>query len=142
MRRGTLVCSAVLVALFGLTLQAADKPPDDFVKAMKEAAAFVQEMSKPDAEFNFARTKQYVPIVRDAFAVAERYWLDRNQEGHYFKDIALAEEMIKLASDMGVAANLESPEGIKSSVQELSSRCKVCHDLRREQGPDGFLIKN
>lgn len=142
MRRGTLVCSAVLVALFGLTLQAADKPPDDFVKAMKEAAAFVQEMSKPDAEFNFARTKQYVPIVRDAFAVVERYWLDRNQEGHYFKDIALAEEMIKLASDMGVAANLESPEGIKSSVQELSSRCKVCHDLRREKGPDGFLIKN
>jgi hypothetical protein len=99
-------------------------------------------MTRPEAEFDFAKAKQYVPVMRDAFAVVERYWLDRNQGGQYFKDIALAEEMIKLASDMGVAANLQSAEGVKASVRDLTSRCKVCHDVRREKGPDGFLIKN
>ncbi len=142
MRRASLLSAAALVAMLGLTLHAADAPPDDFVKAMKDAAAFAQEMTKPEAEFDFTTAKRYVPIVRDAFAVVERYWLDRNQSGAYFKDIALAEEMIKLASDMGVAANLQSAEGVKASVRDLTSRCAVCHDLRREKGPDGFLIRN
>lgn len=142
MRRGSLLSGALLVAALGLTLHAADAPPEDFVKAMKDASAFAQEMTKPEAEFDFAKAKQYVPIVRDAFAVVERYWLARNQGGAYFKDIALAEEMIKLASDMGVAANLQSAEGVKASVRDLTSRCAVCHDLRREKGPDGFLIRN
>jgi cytochrome c556 len=142
MRRASLLSAVALVAMLGLTLHAADTPPDDFVKAMKDAAAFAQEMTKPDAEFDFPKAKQYVPIVRDAFAVVERYWLDRNQTRAYFKDIALAEEMIKLASDMGVAANLQSAEGVKASVRDLTSRCTVCHDARREKGADGFLIRN
>ena len=141
MTRPLLTASALLI-LLGLPVRAADAPPKDFVAAMHEAAAFMQDMGKPGAEVDFDKTKRYVPIVRDAFAVVERYWLDRNQDGKYFKDIALAEEMIKLASDMGVAANLQSAEGVRASVQDLTSKCKVCHDLRREQGPNGFLIKN
>jgi hypothetical protein len=142
MQRIFLGVIGVLLATGGLILQAADSPPEDFTKAMKDAAAFAQEMSKPEAEFDFTRAKHYVPIIRDAFAVVARYWLDRNLNGLYFKDIALAEEMIKIASDMGVAADLRSVEGVKVSVQDLTSRCKVCHDQRREKGPDGFLIKN
>lgn len=142
MQRASLVTVGVLVAACGLTLRAADTPPEDFVKAMKAVAAFAQEMGKPQAELDFAKAKQYVPTVRDAFAVVERYWLDRNQAGKYFKDIELAEEMIKLASDMGVAANLQNAEGVRWAVQTLGERCQVCHDLRREKGPDGFLIKN
>lgn len=142
MPRASLLSGVVLAATLGVTLHAADAPPEDFVKAMKDAAAFAQEMTKPEAEFDFPKAKQHVPIVRDAFAVVMRYWLDRNQSGAYFKDIALAEEMIKLASDMGVAANLQSAEGVKASVRDLTSRCAVCHDVRREKGPDGFLIRN
>lgn len=142
MRFATLWSALALVSTLGITVRAADPPPEDFVKAMKDAAAFTRDMTRPEAEFDFAKAKEYVPIVRDAFAVIERYWLARNQEGNYFKDIALAEEMIKLASDMGVAANLQSAEGVKASVRDLTSRCQVCHDLRREQGPNGFLIKN
>ena len=142
MQRASSLMLWVLVATGGLTLRAADKPPADFVAAMKDAAAFVQEMSTPQAELDFARARQYVPVVRDAFAVVERYWLDRNQDGKYFNDIALSEEMIKLASDMGVAANLQSAEGVRWAVHTLAERCTVCHELRREKGPDGFLIKN
>lgn len=142
MQRASSLMLWVLVATGGLTLRAADKPPADFVAAMKGAAAFVQDMSTPQAELDFARARQYVPVVRDAFAVVERYWLDRNQDGNYFKDIALSEEMIKLASDMGVAANLQSAEGVRWAVRTLAERCTVCHEFRREKGPDGFLIKN
>lgn len=141
MTRPLLTASALLV-LLALPVRAADAPPPEFVAAMKEAAGFMQEMGKPGAESDFDKTKRYVPIVRDAFAVVERYWLDRNQEGNYFADIARAEEMIKLASDMGVAANLQNAEGVRWAVQTLGERCKTCHDARREKGPDGFLIKN
>lgn len=142
MLRTSLVTVGALVAVCGFTLSASDAPPEDFVKAMKDVAAFVQEMGKPQAEMDFAKARQYVPTVRDAFAVVERYWLDRNQAGKYFKDIELAEEMIKLASDMGVAANLQNAEGVRWAVQTLGERCQVCHAVRREKGPDGFLIKN
>ena len=142
MLRTSLVTVGALVAVCGFTLSAADAPPEDFAKAMKDVAAFVQEMGKPQAEMDFAKARQYVPTVRDAFAVVERYWLDRNQAGKYFKDIELAEEMIKLASDMGVAANLQNAEGVRWAVQTLGERCQVCHAVRREKGPDGFLIKN
>ncbi len=135
--------ATILLLPAALTLRAADPPPEDFRKAMRDAAAFMQEMGQPGAEADFARAKQYVPIVRDAFAVVERYWLDRNQGGAYFKDIALAEEMIKLASDMGVAANLQSAEGVRWAVRTLGERCATCHEVRREPGPDGgFLIRN
>ena len=142
MLRTSLVMVGALVAVCGFTLSASDAPPEDFAKAMKDVAAFVQEMGKPQAEMDFAKARQYVPTVRDAFAVVERYWLDRNQAGKYFKDIELAEEMIKLASDMGVAANLQNAEGVRWAVQTLGERCQVCHAVRREKGPDGFLIKN
>ncbi len=142
MQRAFPLMVLTLVAAGGLTLYAADAPPANFVAAMKDASTFVQEMSKPQAELDFAKAKQYVPTVRDAFAVVERYWLDRNQDGKYFKDIELAEEMIKLASDMGVAANLQNAEGVRWAVQALTERCTVCHGLRREKGPDGFLIRN
>ena len=94
MRFATLWSALALVSTLGITVRAADPPPEDFVKAMKDAAAFTRDMTRPEAEFDFAKAKEYVPIVRDAFAVIERYWLARNQEGKYFKDIALAEEMI------------------------------------------------
>ena len=140
--RSVLLVTLALLAPLVLEVRAADAPPAEFVQAMKEAAAFLSDMRAPGSETDFEKTKKYVPIVRDAFAVVERYWLDRNQEGQYFKDIALAEEMIKLASDMGVAANLQSAEGVRWAVQTLGERCATCHDARRERGPNGFLIRN
>ena len=142
MQRAFPLTVLALVAADGLTLRAADTPPADVVKAMKDATAFVQEMSTPQAELDFAKARLYVPVVRDAFAVVERYWLDRNQDGKSFKDIELAEEVIKLGSDMGVAANLQNAEDVRWAVQTLTQRCTVCHELRREKGPDGFLIRN
>lgn len=140
--RRTLLAAAWGVIGIGLTLQAADKPPEDFVRAMKDVAAFTQAMGAPEAAADFEKAKTYVPVVRDAFAVVERYWLDRNGDGKYFADIALAEEMIKLASDMGVAANLQNAEGVRWAVQALGERCTACHTARREKGPDGYLIRN
>ncbi len=73
MQRAFPLMVLTLVAAGGLTLCAADPPPADFVAVMKEAPAFVQEMSKPQAELDCAKAKQYVPTVRDAFAIVEHY---------------------------------------------------------------------
>jgi hypothetical protein len=133
---------AVLLAGAGLVVLAAEKPPDDYVTTMRTLAKFAQEMSKPEAAEDFALTKSYVPVVRDAFGVVERYWTDRNTDRQYFPEIDTSQDGIKLASDMGVAANLQSPEGIAAAVKDILRLCQPCHDKHREKGADGaFLIK-
>ena len=131
-----------VMAIRGLVVLAADKPPEDYQKAMKDLANFAQNMSKPEAAEDFEATKPYVPLVRDAFGVVERYWTDRNGAGEYFPEITTAQEGTKAASDMGVAAALKSSEGIAASVKDILSKCQPCHDKHREKAPDGtFLIK-
>ena len=134
----------LLIGVAGLVgiIAAADKPSEEHVTAMKNLASFVEAMSKPDAELDFDATKPWVPVVRDAFGVVEKYWTDRNTEGKYFAEITIAQEGTKAASDMGVAAALKSPEGIAASVKDIAGRCQGCHDAHREKAPDGsFLIK-
>lgn len=139
----TLAGAVVAIVVGGFwVLSAAEKPPDDYKKAMTTLATFVQDMSKPDASEDFPLAKKYVPIVRDAFADVEKYWTDRNADRQFFPEINTAREGIKLASDMGVAANLSSAEGVAAAVKDISGRCQPCHDAHREKAPDGtFLIK-
>ena len=141
MRRTVISAGWIALVWTAIVLRAAEKAPEDYTAAMKQISAFVQAMTQPDAAQDFAKTKEFVPIVRDAFAVVERYWLDRNQDRKYNAEIATAEEAIKFASDMGVAANLQSVEGIAASVKDIGATCQPCHDRRREKGPEGFLIK-
>lgn len=123
-------------------LRGAEKPPVEHVKAMKELSAFLQAMTKPGAEQNLDEAKRWVLIVRDAFAVAGNFWNDRNQAGEYNAEIAATQEGIKEASDMGVSANLDSPEGVAASVKAIATHCQGCHAMHREKADDGsFLIK-
>lgn len=138
--------TALIVAACSLAwtagVLAADKPPEDYAAAMKTLAGFLQTMAKEGMSSDFEATKPYVPIVRDAFSVVERYWTARNTDRQYFPEIQVAQDGIKIASDMGVAANLQSAEGVAASVKQISALCQPCHDTHREKGPDGsFLIK-
>lgn len=138
--RGMVV--AGLACAFGLAVSAAEAPPDDFVKAMKDLALFARDMREPGAEQDLAKARRYVPIVRDAFGVVGQYWTDRNGAGEFYAEILTTQEAIKAASDMGVAATLASPEGVAASVKDILGRCQPCHVVRREQAPGGgYLIK-
>jgi hypothetical protein len=138
--RGAVV--AGLVCAFGLVANAAEAPPDDFVKAMKDLALFARDMREPGAEQDLAKASRYVSIIRDAFGVVGEYWTDRNGAGEFNAEIATTQEAIKAASDMGVAATLASPEGVAASVKDILERCQPCHAAHREKAPGGgFLIK-
>ena len=142
MRRLLLFAGFAMATAAGLIAQSAEKPPEDFVKAMKDLRAFTQAMTMKDAEFDFEATRPWVVTVRDAFGTVEKYWTDRNQEGKYFVEINTARDGTKAASDMGVAIALMSPEGIAASVKDIAGRCQACHEKRREKAADGgFLIK-
>ena len=57
-------------------------------------------------------------------------------------EIATTQEVIKAASDMGVAATLASPECVAELVKDILGRCQSCHAAHREKDPGGcFLIK-
>lgn len=138
----SLAVMAAVVCLSGALLRGAETPPPEHVSAMKNLAAFLQTMTKPGAELDMDEAKRWVPVVRDALAVAGNYWNDRNLAGEYHAEVTNAQEGIKEASDMGVSANLGSAEGIAASVKAIATRCQPCHDKRREKAPDGtFLIK-
>src|SRR5579862_1511184 len=132
----------LIVALLGVAVQAAEKPPEDYKNAMRDLRRFAEEMGKPEAETNFELATKYVPIVRDAFGVVAKYWMDRHDGGKYALEITTAQDGTKVASDMGVAATLRSPEGVAAAVKDILGRCQSCHEARREQAPDGsYLIR-
>ena len=62
--RSVVFVVAGVVCVFGPGVRAAEKPPEDYVKAMKDLATFLQTMTKPDAEKDFATATPFVPIVR------------------------------------------------------------------------------
>ena len=143
MRNRKIVALAAAIAwTWTWPVRAADAPPADHVQAMKDLAAFVQALTKPDAEQDLQEARRWVPIVRDAFAIAGNYWNAKNETGLYHPEVTTTQEAIKAASDMGVAATLGSAEGVAASVKDIAGRCQPCHDTHREKAPDGtFLIK-
>src|SRR5260370_34160132 len=62
------------VGLFGFAAFAAEKPTDEYQKAMKDLGGVAQAMSKPEASEDFAAVTKNVESTKAAFAVVEKYW--------------------------------------------------------------------
>ena len=73
-RLGLAVCG--LVGVFGLAVSTAEKPPDDYVKAMKDVAAGVQASNKAIQDQDFDAVSKNAAAMIDALAIVEKV-LDR-----------------------------------------------------------------
>lgn len=137
MRRLSLAITFLFVASFGLAVRAAEKPPADFQKAMKDLAASMGALSKPGATEDFDLGKAQGQASKDAFAVVVKYW---NAKGAA-DAIKLADTGAKAAADLFVSANLSSSEGIQAAMKDMGATCQACHQTHREKAADGFEIK-
>lgn len=132
------LCVVLLVAsLLGLVVRAAEKPPENYQRAMQTLGVFAGAIDKAIAAEDYAAVTKLAVPAREAFVVTESYWTGKSSDA---KQIAQAAG--KAMADLVTAAGLTSREGVEYSAAEVKSSCAACHMAHRESQPDGsFLIK-
>jgi cytochrome c556 len=121
------------IAVFGLTVFAGEKPPDAYVKNMKETNAAAQELRKN------LEAKDYDGIAKNAaslttlFETTQSFWESRKMDDA----VGLAKSGAKSAAELETAAKAKNDGDVQAAAKTLQGTCKTCHDAHRERLPDG-----
>lgn len=124
------LCAAVVAAL---TVAASEKPPESYVKNMKETNVAAQALRK------LVETKDYDGIAKEAatiktlFESTLKFWEARKTEDA----VGFAKNAAKVAGDLEAAAKAKNDEAIAAGARAVNASCKGCHDAHRERLPDG-----
>lgn len=137
MRRVQLVASVACFLAIGLIVHAAEAPPPEYVKAMKDIGGLVQALSKPGATEDMDLAKKSAITLKELFTYVEKYWNGKDTEAAKLANVAF-----KAAADIQVSTQFSSAEGVAAGLKDLTATCATCHTAHREQQPDkSFLIK-
>ncbi len=137
MRKLWVLVTCGLISLLAGVAIAAEKPSDEYAKAMKDIRAAMQNVDKAIQGSDFETVSKNAAVVKDAFLLVEKYWNGKAEDA-----LKLAQTAGKAASDLGVAAGLASGDGVAFSAKELNDTCAACHNAHRDRQPDGsFQIK-
>jgi hypothetical protein len=129
--------TVLVVGVFGLVAVAAEKPPDNYKKAMQDLNAFATGIDKAVMDENYDNVASLGRSAREAFGVVEKYWTGKSTDA-----AELAQKGGKAAADLVVMAGIKSQEGAVFSAKEARDGCMTCHAAHREQMADGtFQIK-
>jgi hypothetical protein len=132
------VVVALVLGVFGLAVSGAEKPPENYQKAMKDLGAFAQGIGKAISDQDYDAVSKYAASAEAAFVVAGAFWTTKGDA-----DAAkTAQTGEKAAGDLAVVAGLKSAEGAAYSAKGVTDVCAGCHAAHRETMPDGsFQIK-
>ena len=131
------IVTSGFIGLFGLAVMAAENPPADYSKAMKDISAAVARIDKATAAGDFDTIGQSAGVIVDTLPVVEKYWTGKADDAVMF-----AQTAAKVAGDLRAVAGLQSRDGVAFSAKELAAVCTQCHMAHREALPDGtFQIK-
>ena len=142
-RHWLLAC--LVPALVSLPAGASEKPPEEYVKAMRSIDAAAKGLEKAIHDADSAAMDKYVIVARSALGVVEKYWAEKEVE----EAIELALAASKAISEISVAQylltlgpNPLAKEGAEMALRDLSATCGACHQAHREALPDGtYRIK-
>jgi hypothetical protein len=134
-------CAAALLAVcilgFAFTLLAAEAPPEEYAKAMKDIGTATQNLQKALAAEDFDGVTKNAVVMIDAFPKVEKYWMGKDPNA-----VKWAQTGGRAVTEIRVAAGLRSVEGIEYSAKQLTDSCQQCHATHREAQADGsFQIK-
>jgi cytochrome c556 len=127
---------ATTLAIAGLgvvTLLAAEKPPETYVKLMKDTNAAAQALR------GHVQAKDYDAIASDAaslrklFADAETFWTARKADDA----VGFAKTGAKAAADLEAAAKTKNDDAVATAARAVNGTCMGCHTAHRERLPDG-----
>jgi hypothetical protein len=125
------IASAGLIA--GVTLRAGEKPPESYVKLMKDTNTAAQALR------GHVEAKDYGAIAADAmtlkklFADTEAFWAARKTEDA----IGISKTGANAAADLETAAKAQNDEGVTTAAKAVTGTCTGCHTAHRERLPDG-----
>ena len=129
MKLRKLLVIPVLASALGVAVFAAEKPPENFKKAMKDLNAFQEGTPKALAADDYDAVAKFADSAKDAFVIIQEFWTKK-------ADTAAAqtsEEGLKAAGDLSVTASLKSKEGSEYSVKIINDTCAGCHTAHREK---------
>src|SRR5438477_3872659 len=121
------------LSLFALTVFAGEKPPESYVKNMKETNAAAQELRKNLDAKNYDSIAKNAAALKTLFANTQSFWEERKMEDA----VGFAKSGAKAAADLETAAKAHNDETVASTGKALLDTCKTCHDVHRERLPDG-----
>ena len=125
-----IVCAA---AAWGLSVLASEKPPESYVKNMKETNAAAQELRKNLDANDYEGVAKNAAALKTLFATTQSFWEERKMEDA----VGFAKSGAKAAADLEAAAKGRNDEDVASISKALLGTCKTCHDVHRERLPDG-----
>ena len=117
----------------GLTIFAGEKPPESYVKNMKDTNAAAQELRKNLDAKNYEAIAKNAATLKTLFANTLSFWEDRKMEDA----VGVAKSGAKAAADLETAAKDKNDDTVASAGKILLGTCKTCHDVHRERLPDG-----
>jgi len=128
------ISSTVAVAAMGVVaMLAAEKPPESYVKLMKDTNTAAQGLR------GHVQAKDYDGIAADAgalkklFAESEAFWTSRKADDA----IGFAKSGAKAAADLETAARAKNDDNIATAARAVNGTCMGCHTAHRERLPDG-----
>ena len=115
------------------TMLAAERPPESYVKLMKDTNTAAQGLR------GHVQAKDYDGIAADAvalkklFADTEAFWTLRKADDA----IGFAKAGAKAAADLETAARAKNDDNIATAARAVNGTCMGCHTAHRERLPDG-----
>lgn len=121
------------VAVVGVTVAAGEKPPESYVKNMKDTNAASAELRKSLEAKNYDAIVTHASTLKMLFDNTEAFWTNRKTDDA----IGFAKAGSKAAADLAAAAKAKNDDGVTAQSKALLASCKSCHDAHRERLPDG-----
>ena len=138
MRHRFVPAMLVLLGMLGAAASTAEKPSENYQKAMKDLDAFAQGIGKAVSDQDYDAVTKYAASAEAAFVVAGAFWTAKGDDAA----VKMAQTGEKAAGDLAVVAGLKSAEGVAYSAKGVTDVCMGCHTAHRESMPDGsFQIK-
>lgn len=128
-----MVAAIVLLTVSGFIAIASEKPPDSYVKNMKETNQAAAELRKSVDAKDYAAIAKQAATIKTLFDNTLSFWQERKADDA----IGFAKDGAKAAADLEAAAKAKNDEGMASASKAVQGICKSCHDVHRERMPDG-----
>ncbi len=120
-------------AVLGLTVYAGEKPPESYVKNMKDTNAASRSLKDNVDAKNWDAAATDAAKLKTLFEETTSFWQKRNAEDA----VTAAKAGSTAAADLEKAAKAKNEQGVVAAQKALTGTCKTCHDAHRERLADG-----
>lgn len=120
-------------AVLGLTVVANEKPPEAYVKNMKDTNAAARSLKDNVDAKNWAGAATDAAKLKTLFEETQSFWEKKNSADA----VTAAKSGAAAAGDLETAAKAKNEAGVVAAQKALNGSCKSCHDAHRERLPDG-----